>query len=315
MTAVSFGWRLPIWADDDTPAPRFAREAGQFLDAMAGRFDTIWVPDHVIPGQKWRPASAPTLEAWTTLVHFASAYPAYRFGHSVMNNGFRHPPLLAKMAATEQMLTGGRLILGIGAGLSEDENRAYGYDYPSNATRIRMLEECVQILRAMWSESPATFHGQYYQVEEAYCEPRPEPPPPLFIGGGGEQLTLRVVARHADWWNPQSGSPDAYAHKIDVLRRYCDEVGRDVGSIVMTQTLPCIALASSEAEALRIAEGSPMYRQAKGSVIVGTPQMVADHLRAYRELGITHFNVARFADAPRLDGALQFAEEVMPLLR
>ena len=315
MHPITFGWRLPIWADDDTPAAQFAREAGEFLHAVKGHFDTIWVPDHIIPGQKWRPASSHTLEAWTTLVHFASAYPAYRYGHSVMNNGFRHPPLLAKMAASEQVLTGGRLILGIGAGLSEDENLAYGYEYPSNATRIGMLDECVQIVRAMWTESPTTFHGRYYHVDDAYCEPRPVPPPPLFIGGGGEQLTLRVVARHADWWNPQAGTPDAYAHKIEVLRRHCDAVGRDPDTIVKTQTFPCIALASSENEALRIAEGSPMYRQAKGSVLIGTPSTVADHLRAYKDLGISHFNIARFADAPRLDGALQFAEEVMPLLR
>src|SRR3954464_9946854 len=111
MSTITFGWRLPIWPADDTPAPQFPQEPGWFLDALKGHFDTVWVPDHIIPGQKWRPASAHTPEAWTTLVHFASAYPAYRFGHSVMNNGFRHPPLLAKMAATEQALTGGRLIL------------------------------------------------------------------------------------------------------------------------------------------------------------------------------------------------------------
>ena len=153
------------------------------------------------------PPEPDTLECWTATAAFATAYPQYDFGQIVLGNSYRHPPLLAKMASTLQALTGGRLILGIGAGWMESEYRAYGYPFPSAAVRLQQLGEAVQILRRMWTALPASFSGRHYQIEQAFNQPLPEPPPPIMIGAAGEQLALRLVARHADWWNLSGISP------------------------------------------------------------------------------------------------------------
>src|SRR5207249_11926712 len=137
------------------------------------------------------------------------------------------PSLVAKMAASLKSLSGGRFVLGYGAGWKGDEYVAYVYDFPSPATRIAMLEEGLQVIKAMWRDTPATFHGQYYHIEQARCEPRPDPLPPIMIGGDGEQLTLRVVARHADWWNCYSRTSEIAHHKLTVLKQHCAAEGRD----------------------------------------------------------------------------------------
>jgi alkanesulfonate monooxygenase SsuD/methylene tetrahydromethanopterin reductase-like flavin-dependent oxidoreductase (luciferase family) len=315
-SSTTFGWRLPTWPDDENLAESMWPAIIKHLQTLAGSYDPIWLSDHVVPPQAWLGPSLPALDAWTSLVHYAAAFPAFRFGNMVMNNSFRHPALLAKAAATSQFLTGGRIVLGLGAGLSENENRAYGYEFPSNAVRIRQLDESLHIIRRMWTDSPATFSGTYYRIENAYCEPRPNPPPPILIGGGGEQLTLRVVARHADWWNPQARDLATYEHKIGVLGRHCEEIGRDPRAIRMTHTCSCVAVASTEADARRLAQQSTFYKHIPpDAAFVGTPEMVADQIRPYLALGVEHVVIARFADFPQLDGAHQFAAEVVPLLR
>jgi alkanesulfonate monooxygenase SsuD/methylene tetrahydromethanopterin reductase-like flavin-dependent oxidoreductase (luciferase family) len=172
------------------------------------------------------------------------------------------------------------------------------------------LADTVQIIRKMWTETPATFHGKYYQIEDAYCEPKPDPLPPIMIGGGGEQLTLRVVARYADWWNLGGGTPESFAHKLDVLRSHCAEVGRDPDDIVKTVG-GVVAIAESEAEAQRIAKASPF---SGGQGIVGTPDQVTAQLRAFTDLGVTHF-ILRFADFPHPAGIDLFAQTVIPQFR
>lgn len=232
-----------------------------------------------------------------------------------MANSFRSPALLAKMAATTQALTGGRLILGVGAGWHEGEYRAYGYDYPSPATRIRQMEEAIQVIKALWTQAPATFIGKHYRIENAWCEPRPDPAPPIMIGGSGEQLTLRVVARHADWYNTPGSPVEVVARKLDVLRGYCDEIGRDFAALPKTATLSTVAISSTRAEAQRMAEASPFHRPDQPTAaIVGEPGDAVEQLRTFAGLGVSHINV-RFADFPRLDGAMRFFEAVVPRLR
>ncbi|MBI2938917.1 MAG: LLM class flavin-dependent oxidoreductase [Chloroflexi bacterium] len=158
-------------------------------------------------------------------------------------------------------------------------------------------------------------HGEAYIIAGAYCEPMPRPTPPILIGGGGEQLTLRIVARYADWWNLPGGSVETYARKLDILAGYCDAIGRDPATIVKTWETGCVAVADSAEEARRLAEVSPFYHQGGPEAsVVGTPAMVAEHLDRYRALGVSHL-ILRFADFPRLDGVLRFAEEVAPVLR
>jgi alkanesulfonate monooxygenase SsuD/methylene tetrahydromethanopterin reductase-like flavin-dependent oxidoreductase (luciferase family) len=317
VAEISFGWHINTWPDDaHTTAEQLRDHNEQSLRALAGAFDTVWVSDHVTPPHTWTPPTWPTFECWTTVAHLSGAFPSYRFGQFVMNNAFRQPAMLAKMAATLQVLTRGRLILGIGAGNSPGENQAYGYDYPSNAVRIGRLAECVQILRELWIEAPPiTFCGEHYQVTDAYCEPRPDPVPPILIGGGGERFTVPVAARFADWWDPGARTPELYQQKVDVFRRVCDEIGRDPDAVVKSRSCGSIAVARTESEARKIAEASAYY-QAMGPAMttIGTPEMIANWFRRFRQVGCDHYMISRFADFPSTDGALLFAEEVAPLL-
>jgi alkanesulfonate monooxygenase SsuD/methylene tetrahydromethanopterin reductase-like flavin-dependent oxidoreductase (luciferase family) len=315
MPKLEFGWRLPTFSTDGSPGGRVLEQNAEHLRRLEPHVDTVWVQDHLVPEAAWADPRWDSYEAWSTLVYLAGAFPHYRFGTIVLANSFRNPALLAKMAATTQALTGGRLILGIGAGWHEAEYRAYGFDYPSPAARIRMLEEAVQVIRVMWTQSPAAFEGKYYQVREAYCEPRPSPPPPIMIGAAGEQLALRVVARHADWYNTPGSPVEVVERKLAVLRRYCDEIGRDYDAMPKTATIGTVAVAPTRAEAQRMAAASPFYRPDQPTAaVVGEPDDAVEQLRRFSQLGIGHINV-RFADYPRLDGAMRFFEEVVPRLR
>src|SRR4051812_22026584 len=167
----------------------------------------------------------PILEGWTTIAYLAAEFPTYTFGNLVLGQSYRNPALLAKMAATLQALTGGRLILGIGAGWQADEYAAYGYLYPNGATRVEQLGEAIDVLRAMWTQSPATFEGRHYQVRNAYCEPRPDPPIRILVGGRRPKL-LRVAAAKADLWS-WDGPIERYGPLVEQLRRACADVGRD----------------------------------------------------------------------------------------
>jgi len=306
---------MPTWPSDETLAATLWKANFDSLTALHGRYDTVWMADHLVPAQGWLDPTLPTLEAWTALTYLAGAFPNYRFGHGVLNNSLRWPAWLAKAAATAQYMSGGRLILGIGAGQSPNENHSYGYDYGSNAVRIGQLGEAVQVIRKLWTESPATFHGKYYQLNEAYCSPQPTPAPPILIGGGGEQFTLPVVAKHADWWNLTAVPADVYAQKLDVLRRCCDAIGRDPSSIKLTVTIRALSIGSTEAEAQRIYDESAFSKAPPSNNIVGTPEMIVEQLQPYIKLGITHIILANFADYPHPDGAIQFADEVVPLMQ
>jgi alkanesulfonate monooxygenase SsuD/methylene tetrahydromethanopterin reductase-like flavin-dependent oxidoreductase (luciferase family) len=253
-----------------------------------------------------------TLECWTTLTYLAGRYPGLTLGSIVMSQSYRAPALLAKMGATLQMLSGGRFVLGLGAGWKEDEYLAYGYKFPSTATRIHQLGEAAQIIRLMWAQPRSTFHGRFYDIEDAICEPKPDPPPPLLIGGGGRKLTLRYVAEHADWWNYPGGTFENYNELLDVLRGHCEAVGRDYNTIVKTWGAECVAVASSPHKARQMAEASPFHTP--GVSIIGTPDEVAKHLSRFADVGVEHFFL-RFADFPKTDGASLFAEEVIPRLR
>ncbi len=208
------------------------------------------------------------------------------------------------------MLTGGRFLFGIGAGWLEEEYRAYGFPYPKASVRIAQLEEAIQVVRLLWTQSPASFQGSYYTIEDAYCEPRPDPIPPLMIGGGGEKLTLRLVARHADWWNIPEGSAENYAHKLDVLRGHCEVIGRDYNQILKTWSAEAVVVAETDDEARRIAAASPYDNHP----IAGTPERVADELQSFVDLGVKYL-IVRLLDFPETAGIELFAREVMPRLR
>jgi alkanesulfonate monooxygenase SsuD/methylene tetrahydromethanopterin reductase-like flavin-dependent oxidoreductase (luciferase family) len=246
-----------------------------------------------------------------TLLNYLSAlYPQLHFGPVVLGQHYRNPALLAKMAATTQWLTGGRLILGLGAGWKEDEYRAYGYEFPPAATRIAQLAEVAQICKLMWDPThpTATFHGQHYRIEAAICQPKPVPPPPIMIGGAGEKLMLRVIAQYADWWNLVGVTAETYARKIEVLERHCAEVGRNPADIRKTW-MGVVSLAPTRAQAEAAIANYPIWPE--DVPLVGTPAEIISQVQHYTSLGVDYFILA-FADEPSLGGIELFINEVIP---
>jgi alkanesulfonate monooxygenase SsuD/methylene tetrahydromethanopterin reductase-like flavin-dependent oxidoreductase (luciferase family) len=301
---------MPSFPVDGSTGPAFTEQIHQTLHRLPPHFDSVWVDDHLFPGFSGLSNDTPYLECLTTIAHLAALHPTLTFGASVVCQSYRNPALLAKMAANLHLLTGGRFLFGLGAGWMEEEYRAYNFDFPAASVRIDQLEETIQIVRRMWTEVSASFAGTYYRIESAYCTPRPDPIPPLLIGGGGEQKTLRVVAKYADWWNLPGGTADNYAHKLDVLRQHCQAVGRNYDEIVKTWSAEGIAIAETEAEAQRIAAASPY----KKDVLVGTPAQVAEQLQAFVDLGVGYL-IVRVIDFPATAGVDLFAHDVIPRLR
>ena len=310
MNEVKFGWDVPTASPEYVTGEVHVARVIEALGDVHESFDSVWVYDHFHAPPFFDADDYPRLEAWTTTAYLARAFPNLLFGNMVLGQSYRNPALLAKMAATLQVLTGGNVILAIGAGWMESEYHAYGYDYPKASVRIAQLEEAVQIIRMMWTEKRATFEGDYYRVKDALCEPKPNPVPPIMIGGGGEQLTLRVVARHADWWNGTGLDAAGLAHKLDVLRAHCAREGRDYDEIVKT-FMGIISIAETEDEAKQIAHASP--RRDKMN-FVGTPAQVIAQMQPYVDLGIAHF-MMDFSDFPSSAGARLFADEVIPAFR
>jgi alkanesulfonate monooxygenase SsuD/methylene tetrahydromethanopterin reductase-like flavin-dependent oxidoreductase (luciferase family) len=309
MHQLKCGWHMHSFPVDGSSGPAFLDQIHHTLQTIHPYVDSVWVDDHLMPWATWQPNDTPYLECLTTIAYFAAAYPTLQFGASVLCQSYRNPGLLAKMAANLQLLTGGRLIFGIGAGWMEEEYRAYNFDFPSPAVRLAQLEEAVQLVKRLWTESPASFAGSHYRIDNAYCEPRPNPIPPLLIGGGGEQLTLRVVAKYADWWNIPGGPVANYARKLEILRQHCAAVGRDYDSILKTWSAEAIAVAESEAEAQRIAAASPYNSHS----IVGTPEQVAAQLQPFLDLGVEYL-IVRLLDFPATAGIELFLHDVLPRL-
>jgi alkanesulfonate monooxygenase SsuD/methylene tetrahydromethanopterin reductase-like flavin-dependent oxidoreductase (luciferase family) len=306
---IEFGWKVPEFPVDDSDSRTLTRQTLEHLDLIREHFPAAWVTDHMHPWARWQRVNAPVTECWTTLTFLASRYPELMWGTIVMAQSYRNPAFLAKMTANLCDLIPGKVIFGIGAGWKEDEYLAYGYEFPKPSVRIRQLEETIEIARLLWTQDDATWTGKYYHVAHAWLQPKPDPLPPILIGGGGEQLTLRVVAKHADWWNG-SGTREIYAHKLDVLRGHCAAVGRDFNSIRKTLQCECVAVGRTGEEARQMAEASPFYA-GPDTALVGTPAQVIEQIEAWGALGVSHFQI-RFADFPKTDGVRRFMEEVMP---
>jgi alkanesulfonate monooxygenase SsuD/methylene tetrahydromethanopterin reductase-like flavin-dependent oxidoreductase (luciferase family) len=215
------------------------------------------------------------------------------------------------MVATTQALSGGRVVLGIGAGWNEEEYRAYGWPYPPARVRIAQLAEAIELIRVMWTESPASYRGEYYQVVEAHCESRPDPIPPVMVGGSGERYLLQVVARHADWWNYSYKGRASYAHKQEALKRHCRDAGRDYDQIKQVLRVG-ILVAQTELELERL-KAQPHVRPMEEGRLVGTPAQVTEALLEAMAQGADRLTV-HFADSPRPEGTWLFAATVLPHL-
>jgi len=276
-----------------------------YLDQTAAPFDSLWFPDHVQYGNK------NVAEGWSLLMYALARYEDKLCGHQVLCNSFRNPAHLAKMTSTAQILSGGRVLLGIGAGWNKEEYLAYGWPFPSAKVRIEQLAEAIEICRAMWTQAPVNYDGEHYQLGDAYCEPRPDPVPEVMVGGAGEKYLLRVVAQHADWWNYIFQEREAYVHKQNVLQEHCRAVGRDYHDIKQSLAVH-ILIGETEADVRRMQE-SDAVRPVDANGIAGTPEQITEHLLAGVKQG-AQLIIAGFADSPRTDGTHLFVERVLPEL-
>ncbi len=283
-------------------------------------YHSIWTSDHII-GTYADPGND-RFECWTTLSALAGATKRIRLGQLVLCNLFRHPPLLAKESATLDSISGGRLELGLGAGWHEPELRAYGYPFEKPSTRVRRLDEAAQIIKKMWTEESPSFEGRHYRIEDAYCAPKPvqKPHPPLMIGGGGEQLLLRTVARHADVCNFAAwrGTPEDYRMKLKVLERHCKKVGRDPAEIRRSwAAYVFLKKGRREAdEALgkyveRMAAATNRPAESLRPPIAGTSSECVEQIGRYVDAGVSLF-ILRFMGGDLEEEATLFAEEVAP---
>jgi alkanesulfonate monooxygenase SsuD/methylene tetrahydromethanopterin reductase-like flavin-dependent oxidoreductase (luciferase family) len=273
-----FSGHRPIVVDQDTG----------ILPTALPHFDSLWLADHFYGMDA---PTDPFMEAWTTLTWLAARHDRVELCHHVLGVGYRHPPLLAKMAATLQHLSGGRLVLGIGAGWRAEEYAAYGYDFPKPSVRFAQLEEAVTICRRMWTQDSPSFEGRYYRIEGAAAPPLPDPPPRICIGAAGEKIGLPLVGRLADAWNAPPSVGDEWTRRLDIVRRSAEEAGRDPAGIEVSVTLER-ALPESDGDSARLVE----------------------ELSARHDAGADHF-VMDFGNPESAEPVLRFAEQVMTPLR
>lgn len=308
------GWKMELVSIDGAEA-KWQRAVEIALLAEELGYDSLWLYDHFhnVP----RPAHEAVFECWMTAAAVSQRTSRIRIGQMVGCNSYRNPALLAKMTSTFDVISGGRLDWGIGAGWYQNEYEAYGYEFPAANVRIGMLREAVEIVRSMWAEKETSYEGRYFTLHRANCDPKPlqQPRPPILIGGGGEQLTLRVVARLADRSN-FGGKPEEFAHKCEVLARHCKDVGRDYDEIEKTWS-PEVFVRETEQEindaGSRSFWGEPFESWSAGN-LVGTPDQVAEKVRTYMDLGVTSF-MPWCSDYPEDTTLRLFAEQVIPQFR
>jgi F420-dependent oxidoreductase-like protein len=276
-------------------------------------WDGVYFADHFMPnGPGADPVDGDTLECWSVLAALAALVPRVRLAPLVTSVTYRHPAVLAKIAAAVDQVSHGRLTLGIGAGWQQNEHAAYGIPLGTLRERMDRFEEATQILHSLLGQPRTTFTGQYFQLHDAPNQPAPvQDRLPLLIGGGGEQRTMRIAARYADHWNYWT-TPEVLAHKVSVLRARCEEIGRDPGEIhVSTQALLFL---STDEEWLRD------KRQAQPGMptIVGTPAEVAGIVARYQEAGADELIIPGFnlgSAARSKDTCDLFMTEVAPAFR
>jgi alkanesulfonate monooxygenase SsuD/methylene tetrahydromethanopterin reductase-like flavin-dependent oxidoreductase (luciferase family) len=300
MASIDFGVTIRPTPHGGS-VPEMLRANERLLQAASAHDLSCWIIDH------FQFDAQPILECLTFLAHTAGRVPGLRWGTIVLGQGYRNPALTAKIAATLQFLTNGRFILGLGAGDAEAEHHAYGYPFPAGRVRVEQLDEAAQIITALWQGGPATFTGRHYHIENAYCMPRPDPPPVLMIGGGGERRTLRVVAEHADWWNCDYYSPTEYARKLAILHDHCRTIGRDPTEIVPT----CYMGISLSHDPERLIRRRTMGHRGEVHVVSGNPEEVTEQVAQFAAAGVRHMQL-NFLDFPRTDGIELFLSYVLP---
>jgi alkanesulfonate monooxygenase SsuD/methylene tetrahydromethanopterin reductase-like flavin-dependent oxidoreductase (luciferase family) len=283
---LRFGWLSPVignrWSDFQPIAPFQDRH---ILPTALPHFDSLWIADHFYG---FDAKTDPFLEAWTTLTWLAARHESVELCHHVLGVGYRPPALTAKMAATLQTLSGGRFVLGVGAGWREDEYRSYGYEFPRPAVRFAQLEEMITICRLMWTEAEPSFRGKHFSIEGAAAPPLPDKVPPICIGASGEQIGLPMVGRLADRWNSfPARSDEDFTRRLGIVHAAAVAAGRDPMSIEVSMTFER-ALPETDADASGLVE----------------------QLGHWAQLGVTHF-VMDFGNPRNVEPIQRFVEQVI----
>jgi F420-dependent oxidoreductase-like protein len=310
---VPQGWRMDL-VGIDHPVEQY--EAMTQVAVAADNllvFDSIWVYDHfhTVP----TPEMETTFECWTTTAGLARDTRRVKIGQMVTCNGYRNPALLAKMASTVDALSNGRLICGLGAGWYEHEWRAYGYGFPETRERMGMFREACEIIVKMWTETRPVFQGTYYSIDQPINEPRSvqQPHPAFWIGGGGEKVTLKLVAQWANACNVM-GDPATVQHKFAVLRGHCDTLGRNYDEIERSAVMSvCLHDPGTDPEqATQPFRGSQSHADFARWFKVGTAEQISAQIQAYIDVGVTYFVVYLPGLAHDHEQMQRFAEEVLP---
>jgi F420-dependent oxidoreductase-like protein len=320
------GWRLDLVGIDPGEQWGVMRDLASYADD-GGIWDSLGVydPFHTVP----MPTKEATHEAWSLMAAYAASTSRIKLGQMCTAMSYRNPVYLAKVAATCDLISGGRVQMGIGGGWYEHEWRAYGYGFPSAGVRLARLDEGVQIMGDAWREGVVSFEGKHYQVDGAIVEPRPlqKGGIPLWIAGGGEKVTLRIAAKYAQYTNFTS-EPEGFAHKSQVLAAHCRDVGTDFGAIVRSANIN-VVVGSSEADVQDRLDGvrsriraltgdaaadamlNSMSSPAAGS---GTPEQIIEALQKLRDLGCDYV-ICYFPEAAYdRSGVEAFEKEIIPAL-
>src|ERR671927_1433152 len=311
---VPQGWRMDLVEIEDPYEQYEAMTRVARVAEEGGAYDSIWVYDHfhTVP----TPEKETTFECWTITAGLSRDTQKVKVGQMVTCNGYRNPALLAKIASTVDVMSHGRLLFGFGAGWYEHEWRAYGFGFPDIPTRMGMFREACEIIHRMWTEEYPVFQGKYYTIDKPINEPKgvQKPHPPFWIGGGGEKVTLKLVARWGDACNVM-GDIQTIRHKLDVLKRHCEDVDRDYEEIIKS-TGAEIHLIENEANAEQEtaqARGDRPYEEYVKRTIVGTPEMVRERLQPMVDAGIDYFIVTIPREAYDQEPVRRFAREVIPM--
>ena len=280
--------RFSFWPNPSQP---FGEVLALARHVEATGWDGLWYADHFMPNAA--DTTAPWPEAWTTLSAIGAMVPRLRIGTLVTGNTYRHPAVLAKMAATLDHITAGRVVLGLGSGWQENEHQQYGLPFYTVAERLQRLDEACAVIKALYTQTSANFDGRFYQLKNASLEPKPvQQPLPLLIGGGGEQVTLKITAKWADEWNVW-GTPATLNQKMAILDGHCKAMGRDPKSI--KRSAVALLFMSDDAVYLERMRGTKMQQ----ATIIGTPEDVAATVAEYAALGVDELIVPDFTLGPR----------------
>jgi F420-dependent oxidoreductase-like protein len=323
------GWRFDLVGIEPAQQWSTMKELAQKADANPD-WESLWVYDHFHTTPA--PSDQATHEAWTLMSAFGASTERIRLGQMCTCMGYRNPAYLAKVAATVDHVSGGRVEMGIGAGWYEHEWRAYGYGFPEGRDRLGMLREGVQIFQQAWTTGSATLEGKYYQVDGALVEPLPlqkgRSGIPLWIAGGGEKVTLKIAAQYADYTNFFGGSAEAFKAKSDILAEHCKAVGRDFAEITLSSNFN-VFIGESEAEAqakvdAAVARVSPhlgeeearaWMEQSAENGLFGTPEQIVEKLKQFEAVGVS-CAITYFADAAYDRSSIElFEQQVIPELR